>query len=143
MDGEGNKICIGWATTQNATEPEKTIALANEDVDLYPVWMDVPESQFLASYYCQAAPFSDYYHIPVAKAFKSVSADVGRTEAVVTTYHNSTVKIQPKGYAGDIKLTFTLEDDSVVTETRSFDRRHQVASGLEHHDRYHKASCHG
>lgn len=115
--GEGNKICIGWATTQNATEPEKTIALANEDVDLYPVWMDVPESQFLASYYCQAAPFSDYYHIPVAKAFKSVSADVGRTEAVVTTYHNSTVKIQPKGYAGDIKLTFTLEDDSVVTET--------------------------
>ncbi len=115
--GEGNKICIGWATTQNATEPEKTIALANEDVDLYPVWMDVPESQFLASDYCQAAPFDDYYHIPVAKAFKSVSADVGRTEAVVTTYHNSTVKIQPKGYAGDIKLTFTLEDDSVVTET--------------------------
>ena len=115
--GEGNKICIGWATTQNANEPEKTIALANKDVDLYPVWMDVPESQFLASYYCQAAPSSDYYHIPVAKAFKSVSADVGRTEAVVTTYHNSTVKIQPKGYAGDIKLTFTLEDDSVVTET--------------------------
>lgn len=115
--GEGNKICIGWATTQNATEPEKTIALANEDVDLYPVWQDVPETQFIGQYYLSAVASSGYYHIPVAKAFSSVTVDTGMSEADVTTYHNSTLKVQPKGYSGDITFNFTFADGSTRTET--------------------------
>ena len=35
------KVCIGWATTENATVPETSIELKNEDVILYPVWDEI------------------------------------------------------------------------------------------------------
>ena len=35
------KVCIGWATTENATVPETSIELKNEDVVLYPVWDEI------------------------------------------------------------------------------------------------------
>ena len=42
-DGEGEYEFLGWATEENATEAVEKVALANEDVDLYPVWQKVAD----------------------------------------------------------------------------------------------------
>ncbi|MGN1121645.1 MAG: hypothetical protein ACI4RV_04700, partial [Eubacteriales bacterium] len=40
-DGKSVQVCIGWATTENATVPETSISLANADIVLYPVWKTI------------------------------------------------------------------------------------------------------
>ena len=47
LDAETKMIkrCIGWSTEPNAAEPITAVALANEDITLYPVWENVIPAQ--------------------------------------------------------------------------------------------------
>ena len=110
-NGEGDKVFIGWATTESASAAQSTVTLANEDIDMYPVWKD----SYLASNYASAVSSSS---IRTAKAFESVALeDIGNTGASVAKTDDYTVKITGANYSGDITLNFTFEDGSTRTET--------------------------
>lgn len=110
-NGEDDKVFVGWATTESASVAQSKVTLANEDIDMYPVWKE----SYLASNYTSAVSSNS---IRTAKAFESVTLDdIGNTGASVAKTDSYTVKITGANYSGDITLNFTLEDGSTRTET--------------------------
>lgn len=103
--------CIGWSTTEGATEPMTEVALANADIKLYPVWAEgdfvTTEGTYMLGK--KGTTFTITAAEPVEWTY-----DVKDTGATVETTE-TTLTITAAGYAGYVNYSVTSKEDATKT----------------------------
>lgn len=114
-----NKRCIGWSTEQGSTEPMTEIALANADVDLYPVWQVLDEYLWTDTPVISAVSgttaevrLAQYTDNENESPYIEYRWDTGVTGANVVDNGNGILTVTAAGCPGEIVFTAVRSDNA-------------------------------
>ena len=111
---------IGWSTEKGATEPMTEVALANEDVALYPVWHKA-EGYELSTGGRNINDGGSAIAVTASQKPVEWRVDLGTTKARYDIIDNGmTCRVGGTGYAGKFSVTAVFEGGIEVTKNLQF-----------------------